>query len=188
MICVKKHPPNSTQAKHKNRAETRKKSAPGRIFPARRCLFLSDSFPVWVTAWVGSERSQKRPTISQRIKEKFLISFEIRNFFSRDYWTRTSDLLRVNIHRRGENHRFSGILGDLGKNRRPVCSVIPAPFQPFRTGNGSRFGSAIFQLSNGPAAPSRQFIQPATDEFGEHLLKGVPSLILFPAHSLIHCK
>ena len=51
------------------------------MYPLRSCPVLSGPFVSWVTIWVGRKTLKYYVIISVHKRKKFLISYEIRNFF-----------------------------------------------------------------------------------------------------------
>ena len=78
-----------------NETEPQLKTAPDREQPARRRYVSSDFFAVWVTIWVNPKSKRMDIIFSPQRKRKVPDFLRNQELFGGDYWTRTSDLLRV---------------------------------------------------------------------------------------------
>ena len=78
-----------------NETEPQLKTAPDREQPARRRYVPSDFFAVWVTIWVNPKSKRMDIIFSPQRKRKVPDFLRNQELFGGDYWTRTSDLLRV---------------------------------------------------------------------------------------------
>ena len=89
-----------------NETEPQLKTAPDREQPARRRYVPSDFFAVWVTIWVNPKSKRIGIIFSRQHKRKVPDFLRNQELFGGDYWTRTSDLLRVKIRLDGIRHAF----------------------------------------------------------------------------------
>ena len=82
-----------------NETEPQLKTALDREQPARRRYVPSDFFAVWVTIWVNPKSKRMDIIFSPQRKRKVPDFLRNQELFGGDYWTRTSDLLRVKMRR-----------------------------------------------------------------------------------------
>ena len=135
---------NQPKLVHPKNTKKPQKSAPGRENPTWCCLILSAHFRLWVTVWVMG-KVEKFKRIFQSQKQRKVPDF-LRNqeLFGGDYWTRTSDLLRVKMRRGRKERVIPSIPPLLAQN-----DLLSAPLFPlFPAWSNSSLGQGLGQSGN----------------------------------------
>ena len=136
-------PKNLLKLVHPKNTKKPQKSAPGRENPTWCCPILFAHFRLWVTVWVmGKTKEFKR--IFQLQKQRKVPDF-LRNqeLFGGDYWTRTSDLLRVKIRQVRKERAIPSFPPLLAQNH-----LLSAPLFPLSPAySNSRLGHGLGQAT-----------------------------------------